>query len=92
MKRPVLLIVLLCALSQPTAAHQCVLENSSAEAIQRYNNCKADLMNGTANHSAAHRDSSDQSEELARLRNEIALLKAQLVDIKRRLLALLGDL
>ncbi len=92
MKRLVLLIVLFCAFAQPTGAHQCVLENSSADAIQRYNNCKADLLNSTANHNAAQRDGSDQSEELARLRTENALLKAQLVDIKRRLLALLGDL
>ena len=92
MKRLVLLIVLFCAFAQPTGAHQCVLENSSADAIQRYNNCKADLLNSTANHNAAHRDGSDQSEELARLRTENALLKAHLVDIKRRLLALLGDL
>ena len=92
MKRPVLLIVLFCAFAQPTAAHQCVLENSSADAIQRYNNCKADLLNGTANHSVVNRDISNQLEELARLRTENALLQAQLVEIKRRLLALLGDL
>ena len=87
-----LLIVVFCVFAQPTAAHQCVLENSSADAIQRYNNCKADLLNGTANHSVAHRDGSNQLEELARLRTENVLLQAQLVDIKRRLLALLGDL
>ena len=72
---------------QPASAHQCTLEGSSSEAIQSYNSCKADLANGTANHQA-----SDQSGEVARLQAENNALKAQLAEIKRQLLGLLGTL
>jgi len=91
-KRPVLFLVLLCALAQPAAAHQCILEGSSADAIQRYNSCKADLAAGTAHQNGANHGSADQSAELVRLQAENAALRAQLAEIRRRLLALLGDL
>jgi len=57
------------------------------EAIQSYNLCKADLANGTANHQA-----DDRSGEVAQLQAENYALKAQLAQIKRQLLALLGEL
>ena len=71
----------------PATAHQCILEGSSADAIQSYNVCKADLANGSANHGTG-----DQSAEVARLQAENDALKARLARIKRQLLGLLGDL
>ena len=71
----------------PAMAHQCVLDGSSAAAIQSYNVCKADLANGTANHG-----SGGQAGELARLQAENEALKSQLAEIKRQLLGMLGTL
>lgn len=87
MKAVVALFVCLSLYGLPAAAHQCVLDGSTAEAIQSYNLCKADLANGTANHQAG-----DRSGEVARLQAENDALRAQLAQIKRQLLALLGDL
>ena len=87
MKNSGLLLVLLFALGQPAAAHQCILDGSSAAAIQSYNSCKADLVNGTAGHA-----NEDHAGELARLQAENVVLKARLDDVRRRLLGLLGDL
>ena len=70
----------------PAQAHQCILEGSSADAIQSYNFCKADLANGTASHGTG-----GQAGEVARLQAENDALKAQLAQIKRQLLGLLGD-
>ena len=81
------LFVCLCLVGFPATAHQCILEGSSAAAIQSYNVCKADLANGTANHGTG-----DQSGELARLQAENDALKAQLAEIKRQLLGMLGTL
>ncbi|MGC6452691.1 MAG: hypothetical protein ACON31_02155 [Candidatus Puniceispirillaceae bacterium] len=82
------LFVCLSLSGLPAAAHQCILKDSSADAIQAYNVCKADLADGTANHDA----SSGQSGEMSRLQAENDALRAQLADIKRRLLGLLADL
>ena len=79
------IMMILAAL--PAAAHQCILEGSSAAAIQSYNFCKADLANGTAGHAG-----DGQAAELARLQAENELLKARLDDVRQRLLGLLGDL
>ena len=87
MKKPALFLVLVCWFGQPAAAHQCIVDGSSATAIQAYNICKADLANGTAGHGA-----DDHAAELARLQAENAVLKARLDDVRRRLLGLLGDL
>ena len=81
------LFVCLCLAGLPATAHQCILDGSSAAAIQSYNTCKADLANGTANHG-----SGGQAGELARLQAENEALKAQLADIKRQLLGMLGAL
>ena len=86
--RPLILTtIILTSLAQPMWAHQCILHGNTAEAIQSYNLCKADLVNETTNHQA-----NDGSAEVARLLAENDALKAQLAQIKRRLLALLGDL
>lgn len=87
MKKPALFLVLLCWYGQPASAHQCILDGSSATAIQAYNICKADLANGTAGHTTE-----DHSAELARLQAENEVLRARLEDVRRRLLGLLGDL
>ena len=87
MRRIILILGLTWSLSLPAAAHQCILEGSTSEAIQSYNACKLDLATGQSGHS---RD--DQSAELARLKAENEMLKARLVDVRQRLLSLLGDL
>ena len=92
MKLPVLFFVIFCVVAQLAAAHQCTLEDNSADAIQLYNTCKADLVNGTANHELVYHDGGLQSKEMAILQAEIAALKEQLRNIKRHLLAILGDL
>ena len=97
MKKLALFFVLYCAAAQPAMAHQCILDGSTATAIQAYNSCKADLANGTAGHAAGEQVTGEQvtgdhTAELARLTAENALLKARLEDVKRRLLGLLGDL
>ena len=87
MKAVAILFVCFSLLGLPAAAHQCILEGSSAGDIQAYNTCKADLASGNANHAVqANKD------ELARLQAENDALKAQLSDIRRRLLGLLADL
>ena len=87
MMRLILTTIMLTMLAQPVWAHQCILSGSTAEAIQSYNLCKADLANGTANHQA-----NDRSGKVAQLQAENYALKAQLAQIKRQLLALLGEL
>ncbi|MEC7558799.1 MAG: hypothetical protein VX903_02840 [Pseudomonadota bacterium] len=87
MKAVAILFVCFSLLGLPAAAHQCILEGSSAGEIQAYNTCKADLASGNANHAAQ-----DNKDELARLQAENDALKAQLSDIRRRLLGLLADL
>ena len=87
MRRIILMLGLAWSLSFPTAAHQCVLEGSAAEAIQSYNACKLDLATGQSGHGG-----DDQSAELARLKAENERLKARLADVRQRLLGLLGDL
>ena len=84
--------ILVIMATQPVVAHQCILDGSTATAIQAYNSCKADLANGTAGHAAGDHTTRDHSAELARLTAENALLKARLDDVKRQLLGLLGDL
>lgn len=97
MKNLALFFVLCCGFAQPVVAHQCILDGSTATAIQAYNSCKADLANGTAGHATGEHATGDHitgdhSAELARLTAENALLKARLDDVKRQLLGLLGDL
>ena len=87
MRRIFMMFALVCGLSFPAAAHQCVLEGSTAEAIQSHNACKLDLATGQSGHGGE-----DQSAELARLKAENELLKARLVDVRQRLRGLLGDL
>ena len=87
MKRIILILGLAWSLSFTATAHQCVLEGSSSEAIQSYNACKLDLVTGQSGHGG-----DDQSQELARLTAENERLKARLVDVRQRLLGLLGDL
>ena len=87
MRRIILMLGLAWSLSSPTAAHQCVLEGSTSEAIQSYNACKLDLATGQSGHGA-----DAQSAELARLKAENKMLKARLADVRQRLLGLLGDL
>lgn len=87
MKLLSVLFVCLLLSGLPVVAHQCILEGSSANAIQTYNACKADLASGTANH-----QTSEDAGELARLQAENDALKAQLAEVRRRLLGLLGDL
>ena len=87
MRRIILMLGLAWSLSFPTAAHQCVLEGSTSEAIQSYNACKLDLATGQSGHGG-----NDQSAELARKKAENERLKARLDDVRQRLLGLLGDL
>ena len=87
MRRTILILGLAWSLSLPAAAHQCMLEGSTSEEIQSYNACKLDLATGQSGHSG-----DDQSAELARLKAENEMLKARLVDVRQRLLSLLGDL
>ena len=87
MRRIILMLSLAWSLSLPAAAHQCVLEGSTSEAIQSYNACKLDLATGQSGHGG-----DDQSVELARLKAENERLKARLADVRHRLLGLLGDL
>ena len=44
MMRLILTTIMLTMLAQPVWAHQCILSGSTAEAIQSYNLCKADLV------------------------------------------------
>ena len=87
MRRTILILGLAWSLSLPAVAHQCMLEGSTSEAIQSYNACKLDLATGQSGHSGE-----DQSAELARLKAENEMLKARLVDVRQRLLSLIGDL
>ena len=87
MRRIILTLSLAWSLSFPAAAHRCVLEGSTSEAIQSYNACKLDLATGQSGHSG-----DDQSAELKRLKAENKMLKARLVDVRQRLLSLLGDI
>ena len=87
MRRIILMLCLAWSLSFPAAAHQCVLEGSTSEAIQSYNACKLDLATGQSGHGG-----DDKSAELARLKVENERLKARLADVRQRLLGLLGDL
>ena len=87
MRRIFMMSALVCGLSFPAAPHQCVLEGSTAEAIQSYNACKLDLATGQSGHGGE-----DQSAELARLKAENEMLKARLADVRQRILGLLGDL
>ena len=87
MKAVAILFVCFSLLGLPATAHQCILEGSSAGEIQAYNTCKADLTSGNAHHTAQ-----DNEDELARLQAENDALKAQLADVRRRLLGLLADL
>ena len=50
MRRTILMLGLAWSLSFPAAAHQCVLEGSTSEAIQSYNACKLDLATGQSGH------------------------------------------
>ena len=87
MRRIILMFSLAWSMSFPVAAHQCILEGSTSEAIQSYNACKLDLATGQSGHGGG-----DQSAELARLKAENERLKARLADARQRLLGLLGDL
>ena len=87
MRRIILMLGLAWSLSFPVAAHQCVLEGSTSEAIQAYNACKLDLATGQSGHGG-----DDQSAEQARLQAENERLKARLADLRQRLIGLLGDL
>ena len=87
MRRIILILGVAWSLPLPAAAHQCMLEGSTSEAIQSYNACKLDLATSQSGHSM-----DDQTAELARLKAENEMLKARLVDVRQRLLSLLGDL
>ena len=87
MRRIILMFSLAWSMSFPVAAHQCILEGSTSEAIQSYNACKLDLASGQSGHGG-----DDQSAQLARLKAENERLKARLADVRQRLLGLLGDL
>ena len=78
MKAVAILFVCFSLLGLPAAAHQCILEGSSAGEIQAYNTCKADLASGNAHHAAQ-----DNEDELARLEAENDALKARLADVRR---------
>ena len=73
----------------PAYAHKCVLEKNTAEDINRYNTCKADL-----NISSMHEGSPSEviSPALEQLKAENKLLKSKLEQMRRRLFSILSDL
>ena len=72
------------------SAHQCKLENGSAEAILIYNSCKADLAAGISQHVSDARKS--RSERELALENENLQLRQKLSTIRNDLLDMLKKL
>ena len=71
-------------------AHQCKLENISAEAIMIYNSCKADLAAGITQHQSDARQ--PRSERELELEDENRALRQKLGTIRNSLLDILKDL
>ena len=71
-------------------AHQCKLENGSAEAILIYNSCKADLAAGITQHQSDARQ--PRSERELELEDENRALRQKLGTIRNSLLDVLKDL
>ena len=71
-------------------AHQCKLENSSAEAILVYNSCKADLASGISQHQSDAQQ--PRSERELALENENQRLRQKLADIRNDLLDILKNM
>lgn len=71
-------------------AHQCKLENGSAEAIMIYNSCKADLAAGITQHQSDARQ--PRSERELELEDENRALRQKLGAIRNDLLDILRDL
>ena len=71
-------------------AHQCKLENGSAEAIMIYNSCKADLAAGITQHQSDARQ--PRSERELELEDENRALRQKLSTIRNSLLDILKDL
>jgi len=71
-------------------AHQCKLENGSAEAIMIYNSCKADLAAGITQHQSDARQ--PRSERELELEDENRALRQKLGTIRNSLLDVLKDL
>jgi hypothetical protein len=71
-------------------AHQCKLENGSAEAIMIYNSCKADLAAGITQHQSDARQ--PRSERELELEDENRALRQKLDTMRNSLLDVLRDL
>lgn len=85
-----LFIFFVSLLPSLASAHQCKLENGSAEAILIYNSCKADLAAGISQHqSDARKPRSDRElaleDENLQLRQKLGAIRNDLLDILRNL-------
>ena len=91
---PIIYIFLLASPPSPASAHTkpCSLASNTAEAIMAYNTCKAESQAAMANRSAGNTDTYQQDAEIARLRSENQMLRAQLDTIRITLFQLLQKL
>ena len=83
-------ILFVSLLPSVAGAHQCKLENSSAEAILVYNSCRADLAAGISQHQSNARQ--PRSERELALENENRRMRKKLADIRKDLSDILKNL
>lgn len=85
-----LFLLFVSLLPSLASAHQCKLENGSAEAILVYNSCKADLATGISKHQSdaaeprSDRELALESENL-QLRQKLGIIRNNLLDILKHL-------
>lgn len=80
--------------AQQAMSHECIPASNSAADIFVYNSCKSDLLTGVSGHGKADGEAQNKAEDEAKidaLEQENIYLKAQLKELKARLLQIIGQ-
>ena len=85
-------VIFLSVMAVPATAHQCILGDTSATEISRYNTCKNDLMMGLSGHDSDQAAGEDTAARIAVLEAENKQLRARLDLARGRLLDMAKDL
>tara|TARA_E500000178_G_scaffold126399_1_gene126181 strand:+ start:1187 stop:1498 length:312 start_codon:yes stop_codon:yes gene_type:complete len=94
LKMMTIFVMLFWLSAQQAMSHECIPASNSAADIFVYNSCKSDLLTGVSGHGKADSQADGQAENTAKieaLEQENIYLKAQLKELKARLLQIIGQ-
>lgn len=90
LKMMTIFVMLFWLSAQQAMSHECIPASNSAADIFVYNSCKSDLLTGVSGHGKAD-SQAENTAKIEALEQENIYLKAQLKELKARLLQIIGQ-